>query len=202
MIGAPTLPTGGCTNGTLTFVALSLRSADQDFRGDVSRTLGVLISGRGSNLKAIIDAIARATARCVDRHRHLEPRRCAGPRSRASRQASRRWCSSHKAYPSREDYDRALVAELQQRDVALVCLAGFMRLLSPVFVDAYPNRILNIHPSLLPKYPGPASAATGAGRRRDGQRRHCSFREQGPRCGADRDAERACRSFPAIPPRR
>ena len=68
--------------------------------------------------------------------------------------ASRRWCSSHKSYATREDYDRALVAELNKRGVALVCLAGFMRLLSPVFVDAFPNRILNIHPSLLPKYPG------------------------------------------------
>ena len=61
---------------------------------------------------------------------------------------------SHKAYASREDYDRALVAELKNRGVALVCLAGFMRTVSPVFVDAFPNRILNIHPSLLPKYPG------------------------------------------------
>ena len=61
---------------------------------------------------------------------------------------------SHKAYATREDYDRALVDELSKRGVALVCLAGFMRLLSPVFVDAFPNRILNIHPSLLPKYPG------------------------------------------------
>jgi phosphoribosylglycinamide formyltransferase-1 len=61
---------------------------------------------------------------------------------------------SHKAFASREDYDRALVRELNQRGVALVCLAGFMRLLSPVFVDAFPGRILNIHPSLLPKHPG------------------------------------------------
>jgi len=54
----------------------------------------------------------------------------------------------------REEYDRLLVAELQQRNVDLVCLAGFMRLLSPVFVRAFPNRILNIHPSLLPAFPG------------------------------------------------
>lgn len=60
----------------------------------------------------------------------------------------------HKAFATREDYDRALVTELRARAVSLVCLAGFMRLLSPVFVDAFPNRILNIHPSLLPKYPG------------------------------------------------
>ena len=61
---------------------------------------------------------------------------------------------SHRAYATREDYDHTLVKELRERGVALVCLAGFMRLLSPVFVDAYPNRILNIHPSLLPKYAG------------------------------------------------
>jgi phosphoribosylglycinamide formyltransferase-1 len=61
---------------------------------------------------------------------------------------------SHTAFRTREDYDRALVAALKSRQVSLVCLAGFMRLLSPVFVDAFPERILNIHPSLLPKYPG------------------------------------------------
>ena len=61
---------------------------------------------------------------------------------------------SHRGFTSREDYDRALVKVLKDREVALVCLAGFMRLLSPVMVEAFPNRILNIHPSLLPKYPG------------------------------------------------
>ncbi len=61
---------------------------------------------------------------------------------------------SHKDFASREDFDRAMVKALSDRQVSLVCLAGFMRLLSPVFVDAFSNRILNIHPSLLPKYPG------------------------------------------------
>ena len=60
----------------------------------------------------------------------------------------------HKKYPSREAFDLAVVGELQQRDVSLVCLAGFMRLLSAAFVAAFPNRILNIHPSLLPAFPG------------------------------------------------
>lgn len=60
----------------------------------------------------------------------------------------------HRAFGTREDFDRALVGELQARGVGLVCLAGFMRRLSPVFVDAFPGRILNIHPSLLPAYPG------------------------------------------------
>jgi phosphoribosylglycinamide formyltransferase-1 len=119
----------------------------------VNRKLGVLISGRGSNLKAIIDAIAAgrlgATIAIVISNRAdapgLDHARQAGIETRVI---------SHKAYPSREAYDRAVIKALQDRDVALVCLAGFMRLLSAVFVDAFPDRILNIHPSLLPKYPG------------------------------------------------
>jgi len=119
----------------------------------MSRILGVLISGRGSNLKAIIDAIDRneldASIAIVISNRAdaagLDHARAAGIDTLVL---------SHRSYATREDYDRALVAELNNRGVALVCLAGFMRLLSPVFVDAFPNRILNIHPSLLPKYPG------------------------------------------------
>jgi phosphoribosylglycinamide formyltransferase-1 len=119
----------------------------------VNRTLGILISGRGSNLKAIIDAIAR---------KQLDARIAVVISNRADAPGLDHAIAAgidtlvldHKAYASREDYDRALVSELRKRDVALVCLAGFMRLLSPVFVEAFPNRILNIHPSLLPKYPG------------------------------------------------
>jgi phosphoribosylglycinamide formyltransferase-1 len=119
----------------------------------VNRRLGVLISGRGSNLKAIIDAINRqqldASIAVV-----ISNRADAQGLDHAIRAGIETLVLNHKAYASREDYDRALVAELDQRDVALVCLAGFMRIFSPVFVDAFPNRILNIHPSLLPKYPG------------------------------------------------
>jgi phosphoribosylglycinamide formyltransferase-1 len=60
----------------------------------------------------------------------------------------------HGAFPTRADYDRALASRLRAHDVGLVCLAGFMRLLGPVFVNAFPNAILNIHPSLLPAFPG------------------------------------------------
>lgn len=60
----------------------------------------------------------------------------------------------HKDFPSREAFDEAVVDELKKHEVDLVCLAGFMRLLSPVFVRAFPRRILNIHPSLLPSFPG------------------------------------------------
>ena len=119
----------------------------------MNRTLGVLISGRGSNLQAIIDAVrdGRLDARIAvvisnrpDAH-GLERARAAGIEA---------LCVSHRAFPSREAFDRALVEELQARGVGLVCLAGFMRLLGPAFVEAFPNAILNIHPSLLPSFPG------------------------------------------------
>jgi phosphoribosylglycinamide formyltransferase-1 len=119
----------------------------------VNRRLGVLISGRGSNLKAIIDAIARqsldASIAIVISNRDdapgLDHARAAGIETLVLR---------HSTFGSREEYDRALVKELQARHVTLVCLAGFMRLLSSTFIDAFPDRILNIHPSLLPKYRG------------------------------------------------
>ncbi len=117
------------------------------------RTLGVLISGRGSNLKAIIDAIAdgRLDARIVV----VISNKADAPGLEHAHQAGiETLVLSHRDHGSREDYDRALVNALRDRGVGLVCLAGFMRLLSPVFVDAFPNRILNIHPSLLPKYAG------------------------------------------------
>jgi phosphoribosylglycinamide formyltransferase-1 len=126
--------------------------------------LGVLISGRGSNLKAIIEAIDRkrldaAIAVVISNRAEapgLEHARHAGIETLVI---------SHKNFASREDYDRSLIKELQARDVALVCLAGFMRLLSPVMIAAFPNRILNIHPSLLPQFPGlrPQQQALDAG---------------------------------------
>lgn len=115
--------------------------------------LGVLISGRGSNLKAIIDAIG--DGRLDARIAVVISNRADAPGLEHARAAGiETLVISHRAHATREDYDSALVAELRKRNVALVCLAGFMRLLSPVFVDAFPNRILNIHPSLLPKYRG------------------------------------------------
>ncbi|HEX7281729.1 MAG TPA: phosphoribosylglycinamide formyltransferase [Vicinamibacterales bacterium] len=119
----------------------------------MNRKLGVLISGRGSNLKAIIDAIAAgrldATIAIV-----ISNRADAAGLDHARQAGIETLVISHKAYPSREAYDRVVIQALKDRDVALVCLAGFMRLLSAEFVDAFPDRILNIHPSLLPKYPG------------------------------------------------
>jgi phosphoribosylglycinamide formyltransferase-1 len=119
----------------------------------VSRRLGVLISGRGSNLQALIDAIRDrrldASIAIVISNRAdapgLERARAAGIEA---------VCLSHRAFPTRDDYDRALVKELQARDVGVVCLAGFMRLVGAPLIEAFPNRILNIHPSLLPAFPG------------------------------------------------
>jgi phosphoribosylglycinamide formyltransferase-1 len=117
------------------------------------RRLGVLISGRGSNLKAIIDAIEQrrldASIAIVISNRAEAP-----GLEYARRAGIDTLVIDHKEFKSREDYDRVLVKELKDRGVAVVCLAGFMRLLSPVMVEAFPDRILNIHPSLLPKYPG------------------------------------------------
>jgi phosphoribosylglycinamide formyltransferase-1 len=116
-------------------------------------TLGILISGRGSNLQAIIDAVAEggldARIGVV-----VSNRPEAGGLERAARAGIETVVVSHRGYPTREAYDAALVRELRRRDVALVCLAGFMRLLSAAFVEAFPNAILNVHPSLLPAFPG------------------------------------------------
>ncbi len=119
----------------------------------MNRNLGVLISGRGSNLQAIIDAIA--DGRLDARIAVVISNRADAPGLLRAREAGiDTLCLSHRDFPSREDYDRRLVGELRGRDVGLVCLAGFMRLLSAVFVQAYPNAILNIHPALLPAFPG------------------------------------------------
>ncbi len=113
----------------------------------------MLISGRGSNLKAIIDAIAdgrlQALIALVISNKANAP-----GLDHAHTAGLETLVLDRKDFATREDYDRVMVEELQARGVELVCLAGFMRLLSPVFVDAFPDRILNIHPSLLPKYPG------------------------------------------------
>jgi phosphoribosylglycinamide formyltransferase 1 len=115
--------------------------------------LAVLISGRGSNLQAIIDAIATdalpATIAVV-----LSNRAEAQGLQRARDMGIEAVHLSPRAYTDREAYDRALAAILLQRKVTLVCLAGFMRLIGPPLLEAFPQRILNIHPSLLPAFPG------------------------------------------------
>jgi phosphoribosylglycinamide formyltransferase-1 len=119
----------------------------------MTKRLGVLLSGRGSNFEALADSvdagrIPDAEISVVVSNREGAP---GIERARARNIAAR-------VIPSkgleREAFDRQVVALLQEHRVELVCLAGYMRLLSPYFVAAFPNRILNIHPSLLPAFPG------------------------------------------------
>jgi phosphoribosylglycinamide formyltransferase-1 len=119
----------------------------------VHRNIGVLISGRGSNLQAIIDAIrdGRLDARLAI---VISNRADAYGLERARVAGVETLVRDHKAWPSREAYEAVLVEDLRARNVDLVCLAGFMRLLGATFVSAFPDRILNIHPALLPSFPG------------------------------------------------
>jgi phosphoribosylglycinamide formyltransferase-1 len=117
------------------------------------RTIGVLISGRGSNLQALIDAVAE---RQLDARIAIviANRASAAGLTRASAAGIETMVVDHRAFASRDDFDRAVAGELLRRGVRLVCLAGFMRLVGAPLLEAFPNRILNIHPSLLPAFPG------------------------------------------------
>ena len=118
-----------------------------------SRRLGVLVSGRGSNLQALIDAIGNgrldATIAVV-----ISNVAGAGGLDRARSAGIETAVLDHRGWPSRDDYDRALVEELRAHGVDVVCLAGFMRRIGAPFIEAFPGAIVNIHPSLLPSFPG------------------------------------------------
>jgi phosphoribosylglycinamide formyltransferase 1 len=118
-----------------------------------SRRLGVLISGRGSNLQALIAAIAdgRLDASIAVVISNVAG---AGGLDRAREAGIETVVLDHRGWPTRDDYDRALAEELGARDVEVVCLAGFMRRVGPAFIAAFPDAIVNIHPSLLPAFPG------------------------------------------------
>ena len=113
----------------------------------------VLISGRGTNLEALIRASAApdfpATIALV-----ISNRADAGGLAYAARAGIPSAVIPHRDYPSRENFEAALTALLEQARVGLVCLAGFMRLLTASFVDHWRDRLINIHPSLLPAFPG------------------------------------------------
>jgi len=116
------------------------------------KKLGILLSGRGSNFEAIADSIQAgrlpAVIAIVISNRADAP----------GLEAARRRGLNAKLIPSkgrqREEHDSEMIAALKEAGVDLICLAGYMRLLSPGFIRAFPNRILNIHPSLLPAFPG------------------------------------------------
>jgi phosphoribosylglycinamide formyltransferase-1 len=115
--------------------------------------LGVLVSGNGSNLQALLDAQARGelTAEIAT---VISNRPGVRALERAALAGVPALCISHREHPTREAFDQRLVAELRERKVDWVVFAGFMRLVTPIFLEAFPNRVLNIHPSLLPAFPG------------------------------------------------
>ena len=115
--------------------------------------IGALASGGGTNLQAIID-------RCQDGGLDadivlvISNNPDAGALERARRAGLAVCCIDHRLFSGREAFDAALVQALREAEVDLVILAGFMRIITPVFVDAFPHRIMNIHPALLPAFPG------------------------------------------------
>ncbi len=117
------------------------------------RRLGVLISGRGSNLQSMLDAISQGR---LDAQIAIvvSNRDDAAGLKRASEAGIETVCLRPLDYQGRDAYDHAMAGLLEAHKVDLVCLAGFMRLVGPPLLTAFPNRILNIHPSLLPAFPG------------------------------------------------
>ena len=113
----------------------------------------VLISGGGTNLQAFIDGVG-AGRLALDLRVVLSNRPGAYGLERARSANIPTECVMHGNYPSRESFDEALVRKLDAYAPELIILAGFMRILTPVFIDHFAGRIFNIHPSLLPKYPG------------------------------------------------
>ncbi|BAT70850.1 phosphoribosylglycinamide formyltransferase 1 [Thermosulfidibacter takaii ABI70S6] len=115
--------------------------------------LGVLVSGRGSNLQSIIDHIEAgkipAKIEVV-----ISDKKDAYALERAKKHGIEGIFIDPKVFPTKEDFEKAIGDELEKRNVELICLAGFMRILSPYFVNRFQNRIINIHPALLPSFPG------------------------------------------------
>jgi phosphoribosylglycinamide formyltransferase 1 len=115
--------------------------------------VGVLASGSGTNLQALIDrcedGAIPAKICCV-----ISNNANAFALERARRHAIPALHLDNRIFSGREDYDRALVATLLEHEAGLVALAGFMRIISPVLIEAFPNAIMNIHPALLPSFPG------------------------------------------------
>jgi len=115
--------------------------------------IGILISGRGSNMVALVDAAKSGEIPDSEVVAVISDNPDAAGLSKARDRGVEALVIERKGR-SREDHDLEIVSALREREVDLVCLAGYMRLLSPEFVNAFPARIVNIHPSLLPSFPG------------------------------------------------
>lgn len=117
------------------------------------KRIGILISGRGSNMLALAEAVRAGRIPEAEIALVVSNIETAAGLERARELGIPTFVHSHKGH-TREEHDRAMVAELHRAGVDLVCLAGYMRLLSPWFIREFEHRILNIHPSLLPAFPG------------------------------------------------
>lgn len=115
--------------------------------------LGVLASGQGSNLEAIAEAIQRG-----DLHAQIQVVIYNNPKAKVAERAERlgipKVLLNHRHYPSREALDQDIIATLQSHGADWVIMAGWMRCVTQLLIDAFPGRVLNIHPSLLPSFPG------------------------------------------------
>lgn len=116
--------------------------------------VGVLVSGSGTNLQALMDACDRNETGGALIAAVVSDNPGAYALARAGNHSIPCFVIRRKDYQSKEDFDRAMVAFLKERGVELVCLAGFMRIVTKVFIEAFPRGVLNIHPSLLPQFPG------------------------------------------------
>lgn len=115
--------------------------------------IGILISGRGSNMTALVDAMQSGEIPGAEAVVVISDKADAGGLKKAIERGVET-VVVERAGRTRVEHDAEIVSELEKRGVELVCLAGYMRLLSPLFVEAFPGRIVNIHPSLLPAFPG------------------------------------------------
>ncbi|MDQ3473751.1 MAG: phosphoribosylglycinamide formyltransferase [Acidobacteriota bacterium] len=126
--------------------------------------LGILISGRGSNMVALADAVRAGRVPGAEVALVISDQADAAGLARAKERGIETWVIERRGR-SREAHDREIAKALRERQIDIICLAGYMRLLSPEFIAAFRNRILNIHPSLLPDFPGlhPHKQALDAG---------------------------------------
>lgn len=115
--------------------------------------LAVLASGSGTNLQSLIDRSQQGKLD-VEIVLVISNNPQSGALERAASAGIKHLCINHRNFPQRQDFDRAVVTALQQAKTDLVALAGFMRIISKVFLEAFPQRIINIHPALLPAFPG------------------------------------------------
>lgn len=116
--------------------------------------VGVLASGRGSNFVALVEAQRRGELAPAEVVLLLCNKPGAAVLQRAAEFGIESEVIPHRDYPTREAFDQALVDMLSRHDIELIVLAGFMRILTPVFLSAFPGRVINLHPALLPAFPG------------------------------------------------